>query len=105
MFFQGAVNFTRPMTCRYCYQSQHWESVCTASTDCRSVSAPRDRYQANCTIKEDILCLGRPKSCFSKLNTAVQSQLYSSIEGIANFDRGKPSGRTIIKVKMSIQEQ
>lgn len=55
----GPQNFTRSLACLFCYQTPHWEQKCTPSTSCRSVSSPRQRYQANCTVKDDVLCMGK----------------------------------------------
>ena len=44
---------------KYCYQTNEYHHTCSSSTNCRVVSAPRQRFQANCTVGEDILCLGR----------------------------------------------
>jgi len=55
----GPADFQRTLTCRYCYQAAGWEQQCTASTSCRAVAAPLQSYRANCTVAEDVLCLGR----------------------------------------------
>ena len=54
----GEQNFTRTIQCRYCYQTDNWEQHCTPSTHCRVVTAPQQRYTANCSVKHDVLCLG-----------------------------------------------
>lgn len=57
----GNRNFTRSMVCRYCYQTEPWEHVCSTYSSCRVVSSPRERYIANCTVRSEILCLGHRK--------------------------------------------
>ena len=54
----GPQSWRKTVTCRYCYQTEDYEQTCTASTKCRVVSAPKQRYMANCSVKHDVLCLG-----------------------------------------------
>ncbi|KAI8489213.1 TM2 domain-containing protein 3 [Branchiostoma belcheri] len=61
----GPTAFTRSMKCQFCYQTADTEHDCTHSTDCKVISTPRERFQANCTVKEYIFCFGArtfPKS-------------------------------------------
>lgn len=55
----GEKEFELDMICRYCYQTDHWEHTCILKGGCNSVSSPRSYYRTNCTVKSDILCLGR----------------------------------------------
>lgn len=55
-----SVPFERRMVCRYCYQTQAGtEHVCERNASCQVNSSPRQRYLAQCTVRPDILCLGR----------------------------------------------
>uniref|UniRef100_A0A8C0GM81 TM2 domain-containing protein 3 n=1 Tax=Chelonoidis abingdonii TaxID=106734 RepID=A0A8C0GM81_CHEAB len=51
-------NFTINMTCQFCWQLEPTDYVCTSSTSCMTVSCPRQRYNANCTVHDHIHCLG-----------------------------------------------
>lgn len=52
-------NFTINMTCQFCWQLEPTDYVCTSSTSCMTVSCPRQRYNANCTVHDHIHCLGK----------------------------------------------
>jgi len=47
--------------CRYCYQTDHWEHQCHQKNSCSSVASPQQYYRTNCTVNDDVLCLGRRK--------------------------------------------
>ncbi|XP_042709782.1 TM2 domain-containing protein 3 isoform X5 [Chrysemys picta bellii] len=51
-------NFTINMTCQFCWQLEPTDYVCTNSTSCMTVSCPRQRYNATCTVHDHIHCLG-----------------------------------------------
>ncbi|XP_018571006.1 TM2 domain-containing protein almondex [Anoplophora glabripennis] len=55
---KGATKFQKKFICRYCYQTEHWEHTCDLKANCNSISSPRSTYITNCTVKDDILCLG-----------------------------------------------
>lgn len=55
----GSQNFTRWHSCQFCYQTLPHLHFCTNSTMCKVISAPQQMYQANCTVNENVLCLGR----------------------------------------------
>jgi len=56
----GEKSFTRSMICRYCYQTKKWEHVCRGTPQsCRVARAPRESFIANCTVKSEIICLGK----------------------------------------------
>lgn len=55
----GERQFPREMICRYCYQTDHWEHTCVQKANCNTVAAPKVYYRTNCSVKDDILCLGR----------------------------------------------
>lgn len=57
----GKREFQRSMNCRYCYQTPRWQHTCKGSPHCRVVSAPREKYVANCTVNSDVVCLGNRK--------------------------------------------
>ncbi|XP_041334791.1 TM2 domain-containing protein 3-like [Pyrgilauda ruficollis] len=52
-------NFTINMTCQFCWQLATSDYVCTNSTNCMTVSCPRQRYNATCTVRDHIHCLGK----------------------------------------------
>lgn len=53
------IQFQREYQCRYCYQLDPQNYTCNASTSCKVVSSPRTTYIALCTVKSEILCMGR----------------------------------------------
>ncbi|KAM8972242.1 TM2 domain-containing protein 3 [Pelodytes ibericus] len=55
---QRQQNFTINMTCQFCWQLPPSEYVCTNSTNCMTVSCPRQRYNANCSVLDHVHCLG-----------------------------------------------
>ncbi|XP_069909424.1 TM2 domain-containing protein 3 isoform X4 [Oryctolagus cuniculus] len=55
-------SFVINMTCRFCWQLPETDYECTSSTSCMAVSCPRQRYAANCTVRDHIHCLGEPAS-------------------------------------------
>jgi len=55
---QGDRDFIRWFNCRYCYQTHESVHRCTSSMGCHVAAAPLQTYEANCTVKDDILCLG-----------------------------------------------
>ncbi|KYN09657.1 PREDICTED: TM2 domain-containing protein almondex [Trachymyrmex cornetzi] len=57
----GEQTFTKKYICRYCYQTDHWEHQCHQKNSCSSVASPQQYYRTNCTVNNDILCLGRRK--------------------------------------------
>ncbi|CAH1989861.1 unnamed protein product [Acanthoscelides obtectus] len=58
---KGPKEFTKEYTCQYCYQTEPWEHNCEQMANCNSVSSPRAIYTTNCTVKDEILCLGNRK--------------------------------------------
>ncbi|KAM6426470.1 TM2 domain-containing protein 3 [Liasis olivaceus] len=46
------------MTCQFCWQLPPSNYLCSNPTNCKTVSCPRERYSANCTVKDHIHCLG-----------------------------------------------
>lgn len=64
----GARQFTRQFYCSYCYLTDGDTHRCsTRDIGCRSVGSPTSKshwYIANCTTKENTICLG--KNVFSK---------------------------------------
>ncbi|XP_028562492.2 TM2 domain-containing protein 3 isoform X3 [Podarcis muralis] len=49
--------FTINMTCQLCWQLPPSDYVCSNPTNCKTVSCPRERYSANCTVRDHIHCL------------------------------------------------
>ncbi|XP_003745638.2 TM2 domain-containing protein 3 [Galendromus occidentalis] len=49
----------RQMICRYCYQSPPEEHVCEHNSTCQVTHAPRRYYTASCTVRPEVICLGR----------------------------------------------
>uniref|UniRef100_A0A8C8WF84 TM2 domain-containing protein 3 n=1 Tax=Panthera leo TaxID=9689 RepID=A0A8C8WF84_PANLE len=56
--FKSQKNFVINMTCRFCWQLPETDYECSNSTSCMTVSCPRQRYTANCTVRDHIHCLG-----------------------------------------------
>ncbi|KAG8575894.1 hypothetical protein GDO81_009700 [Engystomops pustulosus] len=58
---QQQENFTINMTCQFCWQLPPSEYECTKSNSsiCMTVSCPRQRYNATCTVKDHVNCLGK----------------------------------------------
>lgn len=56
---EGEREFLKEMTCSYCYQTHHWDHICTLKANCNSVAAPKMYYRSNCTVNDDVLCLGK----------------------------------------------
>ncbi|CAG9861815.1 unnamed protein product [Phyllotreta striolata] len=54
----GAKSFPKQYTCRYCYQTEQWEHSCELMANCNSVASPRSYYITNCTVRDDVICLG-----------------------------------------------
>lgn len=57
--------FTVNMTCQFCWQLPPSDYVCSNPSNCKTVSCPRERYSANCTVRNHIHCLGN--RTFSKM--------------------------------------
>jgi len=56
---EGDRTFPKNFICRYCYQTNHWEHTCVKRANCNAVAAPKVYYHSNCTVHENIICLGR----------------------------------------------
>ncbi|XP_055377839.1 TM2 domain-containing protein almondex [Condylostylus longicornis] len=59
----GEKTFNRTMNCRYCYQTEIWQHRCELKGHCNSMD-PKARYKTNCTVYDNVLCLGNRE--FSK---------------------------------------
>lgn len=55
----GERKFERTFLCRYCYQTETWEHVCAYDNKCKSIASPPAYYRTNCTVKSEVLCLGK----------------------------------------------
>ncbi|XP_016936759.1 TM2 domain-containing protein almondex [Drosophila suzukii] len=53
---QGERSFQRQMNCRYCYQTELWQQSCGQRSSCNSASDKP--FRTNCTVHQDVLCLG-----------------------------------------------
>ncbi|EDV33834.1 uncharacterized protein Dana_GF19095 [Drosophila ananassae] len=53
---QGERSFQRKMNCRYCYQTELWQQNCVQRAHCNSAAGKY--YRTNCTVHQDVLCLG-----------------------------------------------
>jgi len=75
----GERNFTRQFLCSYCYLTEGETHRCsTRDIGCRSVGSPTSKYHwyiANCTTREDTICLG--KQVFSKKMECNWTEGYS----------------------------
>lgn len=56
---QQPTNFTLSITCQFCWQLDASQYRCSNSTSCMTVSCPRKRYTANCTVLDHVHCLGK----------------------------------------------
>ncbi|KAL0820299.1 hypothetical protein ABMA28_006209 [Loxostege sticticalis] len=54
----GSKTFNRTAMCRFCYQTEKWEHRCDQKANCNSVASPATYYLTNCTVSDDIICLG-----------------------------------------------
>ncbi|XP_037080142.1 TM2 domain-containing protein almondex-like [Pollicipes pollicipes] len=62
----GSTLFNKTMVCSYCYQTPTWQHDCSL---CNVMARGRKYYRANCTVADDVLCMGRRtfhKSLFCK---------------------------------------
>ena len=57
----GEKVLEKTMVCRYCYQTEHWEHTCIQKANCNSVASPRAYYRTNCSVKDNVICLGKRK--------------------------------------------
>ncbi|XP_043934414.1 TM2 domain-containing protein 3-like [Protopterus annectens] len=55
---RNQTRFTLNMTCQFCWQLPPSEYVCTNSTNCMTVSCPLKRYNATCTVLDNVHCIG-----------------------------------------------
>ncbi|XP_044735901.1 TM2 domain-containing protein almondex [Chrysoperla carnea] len=55
----GTREFFRTYQCKYCYQTDRSEHTCHQQAHCKSVSTPREYYRTNCTVHNNIICLGK----------------------------------------------
>ncbi|XP_075064190.1 TM2 domain-containing protein 3 [Mixophyes fleayi] len=57
---QRQEQFTINITCQFCWQLPPSEYECSKSNSsiCMTVSCPRQRYNASCTVKDHVHCLG-----------------------------------------------
>jgi len=76
---EGARNFTLQFKCSYCYLTDDKTHRCsTRDIGCRSVGSPTSKshwYIANCTTRENTICLG--KQVFSKKKECNWTEGYS----------------------------
>ncbi|XP_033634639.1 TM2 domain-containing protein 3-like [Asterias rubens] len=60
----GNQTIIKSFRCRYCYQSEPWEQTCTPTikhSDCKVNSNPPIMVRVNCSINDDLICLGQRK--------------------------------------------
>ncbi|XP_045777171.1 TM2 domain-containing protein almondex [Maniola jurtina] len=57
----GLKTFNRTAMCRFCYQTEKWEHRCDQKANCNSLASPTKYYLTNCTVSDDVLCLGKRK--------------------------------------------
>ena len=56
----GERKFTKKFECRFCYQTESRTHRCKDNFDCQSTGDPNKlSYRANCSVPDDVLCLGR----------------------------------------------
>ncbi|XP_028298928.1 TM2 domain-containing protein 3 isoform X2 [Gouania willdenowi] len=64
---QQLTNFSLSIICQFCWQLDPSQYRCSNSTNCMTVSCPRERYNATCNVLDHVHCLGRrrfPKRLF-----------------------------------------
>ncbi|PIK46169.1 putative TM2 domain-containing protein 3-like [Apostichopus japonicus] len=54
----GPQEVQRTYKCKYCYQTEPWEQICTPANNCTVNSCPKTMVQVNCSVLDDVLCLG-----------------------------------------------
>lgn len=55
----GLKIFNRTAMCRFCYQTEKWEHRCELKANCNSIASPLKYYFTNCTVADNIECLGK----------------------------------------------
>ncbi|XP_017781433.1 PREDICTED: TM2 domain-containing protein almondex [Nicrophorus vespilloides] len=55
---RGDDIFEKKMICRYCFQTEPWEHSCDLKANCNSIATTRSPYTTNCTVHDNIICLG-----------------------------------------------
>ena len=56
----GERKVTKKFECRFCYQTESKIHRCKDNYDCQSTGDPNKlTYRANCSVPDDVLCLGR----------------------------------------------
>lgn len=58
---KGVTTVEKTVVCRFCYQTEHWEHTCIQKANCNSVASPKAYYRTNCSVKDNIICLGQRK--------------------------------------------
>ncbi|XP_047503868.1 TM2 domain-containing protein almondex isoform X1 [Pieris napi] len=56
---KGTRSFNKTAQCRFCYQTDKWEHRCDQKASCNSLASPIKYYLTNCTVSDDIICLGK----------------------------------------------
>ncbi|XP_037873591.1 TM2 domain-containing protein almondex [Bombyx mori] len=56
---QGLKTFNKSSMCRFCYQTDKWEHRCEQKANCNSLASPLKYYLTNCTVSDDVICLGK----------------------------------------------
>lgn len=73
---QGKKTFEKEYICRYCYQTEPWEHTCDWKASCNSVAINRSQYTTNCTVNDNIICLGKHLSILPiEIKTDLNSRL------------------------------
>ncbi|KAM3957181.1 TM2 domain-containing protein 3 almondex [Aphomia sociella] len=55
----GSKTFNKTAMCRFCYQTDAWEHRCDQKANCNSLASPLNYYVTNCTVSDNVICLGR----------------------------------------------
>ncbi|TSK38387.1 TM2 domain-containing protein 3 [Bagarius yarrelli] len=58
---QQQTSFNLTVDCQFCWQLDPALYRCNISTTCMTVSCPRKRYNATCTVLDHVNCLGKRK--------------------------------------------
>ncbi|XP_071480156.1 TM2 domain-containing protein 3-like [Diadema antillarum] len=54
----GSLPIEKSYQCRYCYQTETWQQSCTPANNCQVYACPKQFIRVNCTVDDDVLCLG-----------------------------------------------
>lgn len=83
--FRSQKHFVINMTCRFCWQLPETDYECSNSTSCMTVSCPRQRYPANCTVRDHVHCLGERGRGTGRRDAFLHACLGSCGQSLENY--------------------